>query len=60
MTAELPKQSKISTEKQSGEKLSKQSPDEEREAHNQELTSAISRIAIFRYAAHERRWSETI
>ena len=45
----------IETEKQTGEKLSKQSRDEEREreAHNKELIAAISRTVISRYAAHE-------
>ena len=43
----------IEIEKQTGEKLSKQSRDEEREAHNKELIAAISRIAISGYAAHE-------
>ena len=58
---EVPKHSKrklIDTEKQTGEKLSKQCRDEEREAHNKELTAAISRIAISGSAAHERHRSE--
>ena len=50
----------IEIEKQTGEKLSKQSRDEEREAHNKELMAAISRIAISGSAAHERRRSEII
>ena len=50
----------IEIEKQTGEKLSKQSRDEEREAHNKELIAAISRIAISGSAAHERRRSGII
>ena len=48
----------IKTEKQTGKKISKQSRDEEREAHNKELIAAISRIAISGSAAHERCRSE--
>ena len=48
----------IKTEKQTGEKISKQSRDEDREAHNKELIAAISRIAISGSAAHERCRSE--
>ena len=43
----------IKTEKQTGKKNSKQSRDEEREAHNKELIAAISGSA-----AHERCQSE--
>ena len=50
----------IEIEKQTGEKLSKQSRDEEREAHNKELIASISRIAISGSAAHGRRRSEII
>ena len=39
-------------------KLSKQSRDEEREAHNKELIATISRIAISGSAVHERRRPE--
>ena len=46
--------------KQAGEKLSKQSQEEEREVHNKELIAAIPRIAISGSAAHERRRSEII
>ena len=45
----------IKIEKKTGEKLSKQSRDEDREAHNKELIAAISGSA-----AHERRRSEII
>ena len=48
----------IKTEKQTGKKISKQSRDEEREAHNKELIAAVSRIAISGSAAHKRRRSE--
>ena len=48
----------IKIEKQTGEKLSKQSRDEEKEAHNKELIADISRIAISGSAAHERPRSE--
>ena len=48
----------IKIEKQTGEKLSKQSRDEEREAHNKELTADISRIAISGSAAYKRPRSE--
>ena len=47
-------------EKQTGEKLSKQSRDEQREVYNKELIAAISPIAISVSAAHERRPSEII
>ena len=47
------KRKPIEIEKQKGEKLSKQSQDEEREAHNKELIAAISRIAISGSAAHK-------
>ena len=48
-------------ENQTGEKLSKQSWDEERETHNiKELIPAISRIAISGSATHERHQSEII
>ena len=50
----------IEIEKQTGEKLSKQSRDEEREAHNKELIASISRIAISGSAAHGRRRSKII
>ena len=48
----------IKIEKQTGEKLSKQSRDEEKEAHNKELIADISRIAISGSAAHEIPRSE--
>ena len=50
----------IEIENWTEEKLSKQSGDEEREAHYKELIAAISRIAISGSVAHERRWSEII
>ena len=47
-------------EQQIRAKLSKKSQEEEKQAYNEELIAAISRIAISGSAAHERRRSEII